>query len=317
MKNMSIIFLSCEIDHSLCLRADGTVEIRGIDQISNPSNLIQHKDLHKIPITDVVQILALNRHDLFLKADGTVWGYGQNSTYQLSNMKNNNINIADIPIQIPGLSNIIQMAAGYKPHIFLQSDGIVLGYGLYIAQLGAADQPRVIPGLPPIKQIASGDKYSLFLSHEGNVYFLESTSINKVDVSVPIIAIYAGYDRYFLVAEDNILMYEGMKQQPQFLNMKNIIQIAIGMYHSLFLSSSGDVYILGFVPYTTQESIFSSSRLTVPTKLPMSNIIQVAAGGDSSLILSKTGSVYALGDNKLYQISSQDSRTLYTPTQVI
>src|SRR5450631_2064478 len=65
-------------------------------------------------------------HSVFLKSDGTVWGWGDNTYGELGDKTNTN---RTIPVQAAGLSGIIAVAAGNGFTLALKNDGTVWGWG--------------------------------------------------------------------------------------------------------------------------------------------------------------------------------------------
>ena len=65
-------------------------------------------------------------HTVYLKNDGTVWAWGNNSNGQLGN---GTITDSGIPVQISGLSSVTAIAAGYAHTVALNNDGAVWAWG--------------------------------------------------------------------------------------------------------------------------------------------------------------------------------------------
>ena len=71
-------------------------------------------------LTDVVAVAAGSEHSLALKRDGTIFGWGHNSKGQLGNGETKDVNIT--PKQVPGLTNIMEIAAGNNHTLALKQD---------------------------------------------------------------------------------------------------------------------------------------------------------------------------------------------------
>jgi alpha-tubulin suppressor-like RCC1 family protein len=77
-------------------------------------------------LTDIIAISAGISHVLALKADGTVWAWGNNQYGQLGDGTTINKNL---PVQVTNLSNIIAIAAGEEFSLALMAYGEVLAWG--------------------------------------------------------------------------------------------------------------------------------------------------------------------------------------------
>lgn len=122
---------SCGRSHSLIIRKD-KVYAAGAnnsgelgDGTTNPpanSGTVQVQGLDH-----VISVKAAEYYSMALKADGTVWTWGNNDYGQLGN---GNIGTKQLlPIKIPGLSNIIAIEARSRTSYALKSDGTVWAWG--------------------------------------------------------------------------------------------------------------------------------------------------------------------------------------------
>ena len=66
---------------------------------------------------------------IVLKSDGTVWTFGANNHGQLGN---NSTMLERTPIQVPGLSSIVAVAAGRFHALALKSDGTLLSVRIHL-----------------------------------------------------------------------------------------------------------------------------------------------------------------------------------------
>src|ERR1700730_2599253 len=72
--------------------------------------------------TDIQQIAVGVDHNLILKSDGTVWGWGDNLAGQQGNGSNYS---SYSQVQAQGLSDIVAISAGYLYSLALKKDGTV------------------------------------------------------------------------------------------------------------------------------------------------------------------------------------------------
>lgn len=80
---------------------------------------------------DAVQVSAGLHHLLILKKDGTVWAIGKNNDYQLGNLEftNKKGKASEIPLEVTGLSDVIEIDASGNSSSALLKDGTVWKWG--------------------------------------------------------------------------------------------------------------------------------------------------------------------------------------------
>jgi alpha-tubulin suppressor-like RCC1 family protein len=128
--------------HLLALRNDGTVWALGYNASGElgiggtTSNFTTAAQV--IGLTDVVQIRAgggaLVTYSLALKADGTVWAWGNNANGSLGDGTNGH---RTTPVQVVGLTQVIAIEAGTVGQSFaIRSDGSVFAWGQNNGLLG-------------------------------------------------------------------------------------------------------------------------------------------------------------------------------------
>jgi alpha-tubulin suppressor-like RCC1 family protein len=125
-------------------------------------------------VSDVINVEAGYWHTLMLKSDGTVWAAGSNNLGQIG--QPSSTPYSSVPVQIPGLSDIVQISAGSYYSLFLNSQGQVfatgsnpngqLGIGNNITQYGVVS----VTGLPVIAGVTAGNEHSFFRTPDGHLY---------------------------------------------------------------------------------------------------------------------------------------------------
>ncbi|MEV6606090.1 hypothetical protein [Kutzneria sp. NPDC051319] len=106
---------------------------------------------------------------LALRGDGTVWAWGGNGFGQLGNGASCSLSgpaadvdcYSDVPVRVPGLSNVEAVVAGRHGGFALRFDGTVWQIGTSLRQ---------VPGLSGITAIAGGDATHYALRNDGTVW---------------------------------------------------------------------------------------------------------------------------------------------------
>jgi alpha-tubulin suppressor-like RCC1 family protein len=164
--------------HSLALGVDGRVWSWGDNVAGQLGRAIPGGVVATVPgavagLADVTAIAAGHHHSLALRSDGTVWSWGSNSRGQLGT--GGGSASSPSPAQVPGLSNVIAIAAGQAHSMALRSDGTVWTWGANDnGQLGSGGfdagraTPAQVPGLTRITAIAAGASHSLAIRRAAN-----------------------------------------------------------------------------------------------------------------------------------------------------
>jgi predicted peptidase/alpha-tubulin suppressor-like RCC1 family protein len=127
--------------------------------------------------SQVRQIAAGNRHNVALLQDGRVFAWGFNVSGQVGNGKSGALSDQETPVQVEGLRDIVQVAAGNNFSLALTADGGVYGWGgNNCCQLGNLDTtkryaaPVGIGGISAVKELDAGDNYAVALKQDGTVW---------------------------------------------------------------------------------------------------------------------------------------------------
>ncbi len=163
--------------HSVARKSDGTVWTWGLDYLGRLGTGPDAGDaLAPAQVTSLANVVAISAgggHTLALRADGTVWAWGDNTYGQLGD---GTTTARFLPVQVPGLTDVVEVAAGYDHSLARKRDGSVLAWGSnYAGHLGdgtTTDHPtpaRVV-GLSGVVQLSAGNSFSAALTSDGSVW---------------------------------------------------------------------------------------------------------------------------------------------------
>jgi alpha-tubulin suppressor-like RCC1 family protein len=231
--------------HSLFLKSDGSLWAMGSGQWGQLGDGITYNfpfigtDIpEQIVASNVTAIAAGGSHSLFLKSDGSLWAMGHNQWGALgdgigSPYSNNSTNI---PEQIVA-SNVTAIAAGQLHSLFLKSDGSLWAMGLndwgqlgdgttYYALNNSTNRPEQIVA-SNVTAIAAGYYHSLFLKSDGSLWAMGLNKWGELG---------DGFSDSYPNPSTN---------SPEQIVAGNVIAIAAGESHSLFIKSDGSLWAMG------------------------------------------------------------------------
>ena len=322
--------------HTLALKADGTVWSWGANTQGQIGNNSQNQANSPVPVSglsDVVAIAAGGSHSVAAKRDGSVWVWGSNSAGQLAEPTSTLRRL--VPVQVAGIGDVVQVAAGESFTLVLKRDGSVCGWGMNSSgQLGdGTPTMRTSPVCPVtltgMAAIAAGSRHSLALKTEGtpsgtlwvwgynfdgqlgdgSTEMSRSTAIRTL---TDVLAIGAGYDHGLAVLSDGTVRAWGVNGNGQIgdstqttprrtplvvQDLDGATAVSGGRKHSLAKSSVLAAWHWGSVPGTTTNYLVPYRQPEVGT-----SVVTVSAGGYHTVLSRRDGSVWVWGVNQNGQL---------------
>jgi alpha-tubulin suppressor-like RCC1 family protein len=266
-------------------------------------------------LTNVTQIAAGETHSLALRADGTVWAWGQGGIKQLGD---GNIADSPTPVQVSGLTNVTRIAAGRYHNLAGRADGTVWAWGWnFYGQLGNGSNgdssvpvlapmvngeclpvlPMVCPTAPDVQALAAGSQHSL---------------VQRSDLYV-----WGWGDNFRGQIGDSIGAAGRNSPGPlgALLNGTGFRQFAAGSEFNMALKMDGTILMWGTNAQEVLGVNLGASSTPTPTAIPtLSGVTQVTAGFEHALALKSDGTVWGWGRNTYGQVTGSYS-IVSTPAQ--
>jgi alpha-tubulin suppressor-like RCC1 family protein len=273
-------------EFDLALRSDGTVWGWGsnaVGQLGDGNTDLMRTPVQVTGLTGVTQIAAGDGLGLALRSDGTVWAWGWNRNGVLGDGTPAGFDSdSDVPVQVPGLSSVTQIAAGYTSAMAVRVQarrGSVLRTvwtwgGNSFGELGDGTTtdsatPVEVAGInvPGITAISAGGGFSMVLGSDGSVWGWGVNSGGQLGNGTT----------------TNEL-------RPVDLLNGAVTGISAGQDHALALLRGGSVLAWGTGPFG-----LDSSTLTPKVVPSLAGVTQVSAGGEYSLAVHLVERVFVPG----------------------
>src|SRR5258708_4295273 len=303
----NVVAIAAGVDHRLFIKSDGSLWAMGYNaegQVGDGTTISRRRPVQIAP-SEVIAIAAGGFHSLFLKADGSLWAMGWNASGQLGDGTTTD---RYLPVQIVS-SNVTPIAAGYQHSLFLKSgaslwvmgdnNGYQLGDGTTDSGQFYTNRPECIVTNGVIA-VAGGDQHSLFLKADGSLWAM-------------------GANDYGQLGDGTTDSGTYVTNRPEQIVSSNVVGIAAGAYHSLFIKSGGSLWGMGGrsvgelgdgkppPPYYTNS----------PEKIIPSGVASIAAGYAHSLLLKSDGSFWGTGFNYDGQLGDGTTTDRHSPIPIV
>jgi alpha-tubulin suppressor-like RCC1 family protein len=285
--------------HTAVLKQDGSLAWSGLYNTQNLYLGNSGDDEQQCPggfaAGPYVQLASGKNHTLVLKADGTVWGWGESLSGQLGGL-----GTVMSMFQVAGISNAIQIAAACENSAAVKADGTVWAWGKNDGgQLGngtttAQSAPGAVSGLSGVVRVAVGDKFMVAVKADGTVWAWGDNTGGKLLGSG-----------------------DGLVTTPtQISGLSKIVAVAAGNEFALALKENGTVWAWGLNESGQLGCGNTTNRGTVAQISGLAKVVAIAAGARCGLALLHGGTVQAWGDNFVGQLGDDSYTNRLTPVSV-
>ena len=230
-------------------------------------------------------------------AEGTIWGWGDNTKGQLGNgTKKRAFYPQQAAVTLNGM-DVVAIDCGNENALFLLKDGTVWTCGPNnYGQQGFSGapayvfEPVMIPGLEHIVQISSGWGHCMALSEDGKLYGWGRNNCGQVGNGTT----------------KNV-------KDPVLLPLPAIVDVECGGKYTMAVDAEGHLWGWG---ENDQGQLMDSGKkkVTEPVRLETGFAIQeIACGGSTSYALSEDNRVYAWGRNDFWQLGIKNGKSSKVP----
>jgi alpha-tubulin suppressor-like RCC1 family protein len=282
-------------DTAFVLLDDGTVMGWGsnmYESLGIASERMRERDKTDTPrsipsLHDIVQIAATYDHAVAVRRDGDVFAWGE-TVDGLRGDANVASNVRLPPVmQVPGLTDIVQVATGARHSVALSRDGHVFAWGANgRGELGSGDSgaprgPAQVVGLDDVVAIAAGGSTSFALKRDGTVWAWGWNQSGML-----------GNGLRPSTSEPG-----GVVTSPVIVKgVANVRAIVAGEGHAIALIADGTLRAWGHNGYGQIGNGTAGSYQLLPIRVPsMAKVVGIGAGGYRSFAATSDGQMWHWG----------------------
>jgi alpha-tubulin suppressor-like RCC1 family protein len=274
----------------------------GVPTNSGTETPIPNPELVSLPGASgpVAQVAAGFDHTLALTSTGQLFAFGGNSSGELGRTANETANPTPTLVNLPGANGATtKVAAGFDHSLALTATGQLLAWGLNSkGQLGIATNagtmnPNPTPtlvSLPgasgPVTDVAGGGEHTLAVTSTGQLYAFGSNAAGQLGSA----------------ANANANPTPALVSLPGATGPA--VQVAAGIFHSVVLTSTGQVYAFGAnqsgeLGTTTNSGTENPTPTPTLVNLPAATgpVVRIAAAYKDSFAVTSTGQLFGFGQN--------------------
>lgn len=261
----------------------------------------------RVALNQVVAVSMGMRHTLAIRADGTLWSWGNNSSGELGlgawSSDAGSMDRTNRPVQVDHNTNWKSAAAGFQHSLALKNDGSLWAWGAnHLGQLGiggnsATNRPTQVGNDSDWVSVAAGDEHSVGVRSDGSLWSWGNNSSGQLGTGTttsanqPVqvgtrrdwIMASAGRSHTMAIRRDGTLWAWGRNDFGQLGNgtqfgaldpvqvgtSTNWAGVAAGAYHTLAVQSDGTLWAwgLGSDGQLGDGSSGSQARSSVPQQI--------------------------------------------------
>ena len=283
-----------------------------------------------LPLDNVVQVAAGGDFSMALRADGTVWTWGNNAYKQLGLGPGAALEL--VARKVPTLDSVKAIAAGLNHAVAVKDDGTVWVWGTagYGGDYSDVPKHKNNVHLQNIVAVSAGANHVVALRGDGTLWAWGKNNYSQLGngfaadswtpVSVrnidSVVAIATGQDHNLALRSDGSVWSWGHNGHGQLgdgktTNSSSVIKLNLGVsmtaigtgrWHSFAITDKGDLY--GWGKNAEGQLGFSSTAIKEPRYLvntPLS--LAVSGGADFTILTSNTG-LWSWGKNGYGQLGN-------------
>ncbi len=257
-----------------------------------------------ISLPTIVTLDAEGGQVLAVDEDGNVWSWGDNTWGQLGVGDQDDHHV---PVMVPGLVDIVEVAAGERFGLALDATGSVWAWGNNEhGSLGDGTNtdrltPVLVSGLQGVEAIAAGFLHAVAVKGDRTVWTWGLDSLDQLGLGT---------------AAGGSIVSQNTPQQV--VSMTDVVQVAANRASSMAVRADGSLWVWGHDGSGSLGLGMIALDVAVPTQLvALSDVVRVSMGISHTTALTADGTVWGWGRNALGAVGDGTQDTRFEPVMVL
>jgi len=289
------------IRSSYALKEDGTLWAWGMNENGQLGDGTTDNRSLPVQITGIDGSIAamssgVGYHMLAATDRGEVWAWGLNTSGELGLGSGDTSTQKNVPVRVPGLTDVVAVAAGGWHSLALKADGTVWAWGnnefgsLGDGTLTNGNVPKKV-GIEDVVAISAGNSHSLAVKADGTVWSW-------------------GYNAWGMLGDGTAY---NRREPVRALGVTDAVAVVGGGHHSYALTRSGTVWTWGLNNNGEMGDGTGVWRYTPVINETLSNVIAVTAGGFNGFAMQRDGTIWGWGSNSSGELGDNTLLTRNVP----
>lgn len=296
-----VVSVAAGDNYTLALTVSGEVYAWGDNdhaQLGDGSTLDRATPGRVAGLPRVVAVAAGCVNSYALTASGHLYAWGPRGSGTIGDGEVTGVQTT--PVRVPGLENLVTVAAGCAHAFAVDTTGTTSGWGLnHYGQLGMDDPwvlplPETVPGLVDVLRISADYEYSTAVDDHGRLLAWGANWHGELGNGT----------------------FAGSATPTPVPGLSGVVRVAAAAHHVTAVTDDGTVWTWGDNGHGELGDPATTGR-TVPGAVPgLTGVVEVAAGQHFSLAVTASGAIYAWGDNHRGQLGDGSTTNRHAPIPV-
>ncbi|GHU07899.1 hypothetical protein FACS189431_3210 [Alphaproteobacteria bacterium] len=245
-------------------------------------------------------------HTAVLLIDGTVRTWGENDYGQLGDGTDLDRNI---PVQVAGLTDVIDIATGYSHTCAVKADGTVWCWGRgnmgQIGQTADSTAPVQVTGITTAKAIAASEAFTAVVLADGTVQYFGNgnTTLSTLGGASDIKSIAAGGTMILMIRNSGaVYQSNNLANATAVTQLTSAKSVTVGTTHQCAIKTTGETFCWG-----TNDVGQTGGGTNTPAQVPglgAGSTVAVAAGAYHTCAIKTDNTVACWGWNDNGQLGN-------------
>ena len=311
----NVTAVSAGVLHAAAIRTDGSLWMWGSNEFGQlgdgTGGAWDSKSLTPIRVLeDVAYVSAGGHHTIAIRADGSLWAWGNNQRGQLGDGTTEN---RTAPVRI--MDDVIAVSAGQEHTMAITADGSLwawgssrfgnLGNGAHTnAQMASSANPTPIKIMEDVTAVSVGSEHTMAIRTDGSLWAWGMNWQGQLGVGV-----YGDPGMY-----GTPMNPDSFRAVPVRI-LDDVVAVSAGHSHTMAIRADGSLWGWGWGHSGALGDGIRAIRV-VPTRITDS-VIYMSAGDSMTLFVRDDNTLWASGSNGDGQLGDGTTITRLSPVQIM